>query len=382
MDPRTLDGDYLRNVSVLYVEDDEDVRRQLVRFLRHRTGALTVAENGAAGLEAYRSQRPQLVVTDLMMPGMDGLQMGREIRALDPEVPIVVTTAFEQHDYLMRSIDLGVDKYVTKPIDVERLLEALLHCARRLRAQESLARQRALDAEQLRLKHLEAMGVMAGGMAHDYNNLLQVMLGYVSLAQGHAEPGGVVSQLLTKAEAGFVQARELGERLRLFGKGSDLRTLAAPLQELIIGTVRLRSAGSDLNCQFDLPYDLPLARFDQAQMQQVFSALTNNALEAMPSGGTLRVVGRLQSLGEGELPPLPAGDYLHIVFQDSGPGIPPQHLPRIFEPYFTTKEMGCKKGVGLSLALCHAILWKHGGLIGVQSPPGGGAVFHLHLPVA
>ena len=377
-----LDRAFLKTVSLLYVEDDEDVSKQLVRFLRHRVGSLLVAANGAAGLEAFCAHGPQLVITDIQMPGMDGLCMALEIRKLNQSVPIVVTTAFEQTDYLLRSIDIGVDKYVTKPIDVDRLLAALLDCAHRLRAEQMLDRQRSLEAEALRIKHLEAMGVMAGGMAHDFNNLLQVMLGYVCLAQNHAEPGSAVRELLDKAEAGFAEALELGQRLRLLGKGNDALAQSAPLGRLIAGWVGAQLEGNRVLAEFDLPNHLPFAYFVPSQLQQVFSFLTVNALEAMPEGGTLHIAGRAHTVSGSDPLPLADGEYLHISFQDSGQGVAPEHLSRIFDPYFTTKELGSQKGMGLSLALCHAIVWKHRGLISVESPPGEGACFHIYLPVA
>ena len=380
MDNRQDNSSYLLRASVLYVEDDNDVREQLVRYLRHRVGTLLLAGNGAAGLQAFREHRPQIVVTDIQMPVMDGLNMAREIRQLDPSVPIIVTTAFEQTDYLLRSIEIGVDKYVTKPINVERLSRALSDCARRLRAEELLVRQRALEAQAGRVKHLEAMGVMAGGMAHDFNNLLQVILGYVCLAQVHAEPGSKVRELLNKAETSFASAIDLGQRLRILGKGNDAVAQVAPLGPLICDRVATELAGSAVEPRFELAPDLPLVRYDELQMQQVVKFLTDNALEAMPDGGTLRVALCRETLPDDSLLPIAAGDYLHIVFQDSGKGIAPENLPLIFDPYFTTKELGCQKGMGLSLALCHAIVWKHDGMIGAESAPGAGAAFHIYLP--
>ena len=382
MDTCRLDFDFLQRASILYVEDDDDVRLQLSRFLAHRCGTLLLAANGALGLASFRAHRPQIVISDIQMPVLDGLGMALEIRKLDPAVPIVITTAFEQNDYLLRSIEIGVDKYVTKPIDVERLLAALLDCARRLRAEELLDRQRSLAAEAQRVKHLEALAVMAGGLAHDFNNLLQVMLGYVCLAQNHAQPGSAVRQLLDKAEASFGQAMELGQRLRLLGKGNDALLRAAPLAPLIEETVNAALSDGSLTVEFDLPGDLPAACFDPAQMRQVFALLADNAREAMPAGGKLQVAGRRLAVRGEELLPLASGDYLHVSVRDSGQGIAPENLLRIFDPYFTTKEMGCQKGMGLSLALCHAIIWKHHGLIKVESPPGAGACFHIYLPAA
>ncbi|QEM69187.1 hypothetical protein FO488_14135 [Geobacter sp. FeAm09] len=119
---------------------------------------------------------------------------------------------------------------------------------------------------------------------------------------------------------------------------------------------------------------------DDTQMERTFANLTHNAVEAMPHGGTVRVEGENVTLGEQDTLSLPAGEYVHLAFHDTGIGIPPENLPRIFDPYFTTKEMGSQKGMGLSLALCHSIIRKHKGAITAESTPGKGTTFHIYLP--
>jgi len=130
--------DFLKSLTILYVEDDADVREQLAQYLRRRSGNLLLAGDGAAGLEMFHTLQPDIVITDILMPVMDGLAMVEKIRASHPHLPVIVTTAFEQSDYLMRAIDLGVDKYVTKPIDADLLYQALTKCATQLQADEQI----------------------------------------------------------------------------------------------------------------------------------------------------------------------------------------------------------------------------------------------------
>lgn len=133
-----IDRRYLKELTVLYVEDDPDVRRQFELFLNRRCGTVLSASNGREGLALFGERMPHVVITDIQMPGMDGLEMLAEIRKTDLAVPCIVTTAFEQPDYLMRSIDVGVDKYVIKPVIGDRLFDALLSCGRRLRQEGQL----------------------------------------------------------------------------------------------------------------------------------------------------------------------------------------------------------------------------------------------------
>lgn len=139
------DFEYLEKLTVLYVEDDAETRSQFSLFLGRFAGTLLVAENGLQGVQLYREHRPSIVLTDIMMPDMDGLAMAREIKQIEPSARIIIMTAFEQSAYLLDAIDLGIDKYVVKPVDSTKLLNVLLVCAHRMRADESLQRAAYTD---------------------------------------------------------------------------------------------------------------------------------------------------------------------------------------------------------------------------------------------
>ncbi|MCE5181623.1 MAG: EAL domain-containing protein [Betaproteobacteria bacterium] len=125
----------LKSVSVLYVEDDEGIRDQLSRFLKRRVGTLYIATNGQEGLESWRLNQPDVVVTDIMMPVMDGLKMAEAIKQENPTVPIIVTTAFNETEFFLKAIDLGIEKYVIKPVKTEQLLVAIQKSAWGARAE-------------------------------------------------------------------------------------------------------------------------------------------------------------------------------------------------------------------------------------------------------
>ncbi len=129
---------------MLYVDDDAAVRDQLAQFLRRRVRELHVADDGVAGLESFRRNRPDLVVTDIRMPALDGLKMTREIRALSEAVPVVVTTAYSDVSELLQAIDLGIARYVLKPIDTDVLLDALEYCARMVHAERGFRLSQAV----------------------------------------------------------------------------------------------------------------------------------------------------------------------------------------------------------------------------------------------
>jgi two-component system, cell cycle response regulator len=138
MNADTMDQEYLKSLTVLYVEDEDDAREQFSLFLKRLVGALITAKDGAEGLAAYHAHHPHIIITDIRMPNMDGLAMAREIRKSGRREQIVLLTAFEQVDYLKRSINIGVDKYVTKPVNGFQLHKILLECAHSLMAEETL----------------------------------------------------------------------------------------------------------------------------------------------------------------------------------------------------------------------------------------------------
>lgn len=140
------DMEYLKTLTLLYVEDDSETRSSIARILNSYVGTLVTACNGVEGIEEFHSQRPDIVITDILMPVMNGLAMAQEIRAADRNVPIIVISAFEQNDYLLRAIDIGVTKFVTKPVISGLLIAALMECAHRLYAEERLRHLALYDA--------------------------------------------------------------------------------------------------------------------------------------------------------------------------------------------------------------------------------------------
>lgn len=366
------------DISLLYVEDEPSTRAQVSRVLASRGYRLTVAENGQQGLDCFREQTPDIVLTDIMMPGLSGLEMSREIRSLSPEIQIACMTAFSDTSYLIEAIDIGVNQFVLKPIEFHRLFTALDRCQEMV---ELRKRQKMLEEESLRTKKIESIGILAGGIAHDFNNLLQVILGYVSLARMNAVPGSKTESLLTIAEQTSESARELGTRLLTFARGGSACMSVVQLGPYLKGDVEAELKKTpEIKLLFDLPGELPLVRIDADQIRQVVASLVTNACEAMPGGGSLRVSASAVSLPAVNNLALPSGEYLHVLFEDTGIGIPPDNISKIFDPYFSTKEMGTQKGMGLGLAICYSIIKHHNGLIQAESRPGKGALVHFYLP--
>ncbi len=239
---------------------------------------------------------------------------------------------------------------------------------------DTTEKQKFLEAAQTNQK-LESLGVLAGGIAHDFNNLLGGIFGYIDLAQGEADHT-TASSYLSKAMTAIERARALTGQLLTFAKGGAPIRKVGRLFPFVRETARFALSGSNVSCSIDAPEDLRACSFDRNQIGQVIDNIVINALQAMPSGGSIELSARNVSLSEKQLPALPPGDYVKISIRDHGIGMSKELLPRIFDPFFTTKA----KGHGLGLATCYSIVNRHGGSIGVESEPGKGSTFHVYLP--
>ena len=374
------DQDYLTTLTVLYVEDDAETREQFSDFLRRSVGTLITAEHGVAGLEAFKKHTPDIVITDIMMPQMDGLTMAQNILGMIPSVPIIVLTAFEQTDYLMRAINMGIEKYVTKPVNSYQLFESLINCAHRLRAEQQVKLQHQMEIREAWSKQNETIAIFAGGIAHDYNNMMQAILGYTALAKMQMEPGSEANIYLEKVEKYSAEVNELCQLLSLLVNNSYGERPQGLVMPCAMSSIKSVLADTQISFSDYYPEDLPYIRFDAQQMQSVFSGLATNAVEAMPAGGLLQLTVQAVEVSELEFLPIKSGSYIQISLTDSGVGIPSDVLPKIFDPYFSTKQRSSQRGIGLSLALCRTVIMEHGGSIAAESTPGNGATFHIWLP--
>jgi signal transduction histidine kinase len=382
LNPAEEDLIYLGNLTLLYVEGGAPVGAATRKGLESLVGKLILAGDRASGVEAFRTHHPDLVLTDLALPEGGGLAVAEAIRALAPAVPIIATTASGDTAQLLRAIELGVTQVVLKPMDLEALKAALLACAHQLAAEEQLVRKRQLDAEALRFRQQAAMSDLARGMGHDFNNLLQGVLGALSVAKFSTPATNPLHGILDLAERSANQARELARRLICLAKSGKPLNHVGPLTSLLHSTVETALRGTAVAARFDLPEHLPAVVHDEQDLHLLIDFLVANARDAMPSGGTLAITGSAFTATGDEGLGLQPGAYVRYSFQDSGPGIAPEHLEQIFEPNFSTKETKNTKGIGVSLTICRAIARTHRGALAAESLPGQGATLNLYLEVA
>ncbi len=244
--------------------------------------------------------------------------------------------------------------------------------------------RRRLEEQLRQSQKMEALGRMAGGVAHDFNNLLTAILGYGDLILADSEATRKIRGRVDAILAGASRAAELTRQLLAFSRKQVLVPRLLDLNLVVQGvtTILERVIGEDVTLQVQLSADPLPVKADPVQIEQVLVNLVVNARDAMPRGGTILVTTSEAELGSDALPPGHAdvrpGPYAVLTVRDSGRGIPPEVLAHVFEPFFTTKETG--KGTGLGLATVYGVVSQSHGFVTVDSQPGDGATFRVHLP--
>jgi PAS domain S-box-containing protein len=241
-----------------------------------------------------------------------------------------------------------------------------------------ITEKRKMQQELVKAQKLESLGVLAGGIAHDFNNFLTAIIGNLSLAKLYANPSDRILSRLDEMEKASLNAKNLTQQLLTFSKGGEPIKKLVTLPKLVKDAAKFSLRGSNVRCDFSIPGDLLPVEVDEGQIGQVINNLVLNADHAMPEGGIIKICINNITLTANNKFSLPAGPYLKLSFQDHGVGIPTDHLSKIFDPYFTTKQ----KGSGLGLTVAYSIINKHNGGLTVESEIGKHTTFTIYLPAS
>lgn len=240
-----------------------------------------------------------------------------------------------------------------------------------------ITEQKNLNDAVDRLQKLESLGLIAGGIAHNFNNLMGGIFGYIDMALEKSTDQKITSYL-SKAVNSIDRARALTQQILTFAKGGGPVQQVTPLIPFVQETAQATLSRLNVPCTFDIAGDLLPCSIDKIQIGLAIESIITNAQEAMPSGGPIDLTSRNVSLEESGHPTLVKGNYVKISIRDHGIGIQRENLSSIFDPFYTTKPTG----QGLGLATCFSIINRHGGAIDVESTPGNGSTFHIYLPAA
>ena len=418
MAPTTTSEDEISS-RILIVDDEDMVRNLFADFLSDNYICTTASSSDEA--LAHLSLDPYaLVISDVQMPGRNGVELLREVRTRYPDTAVIMVSGISRSQRIRDALQLGASDYLIKPCEldvlrfsVERAMErrALTITARTYRADlerqnvELAARKRELERLQAQLVHSEKMaslGQLAAGVAHELNNPAGFIFGNMDLLRDYL---GKVERILAVYDSAALSiheettVRELKERIRYDSLLSDIHSMLddclegatrirdvvlnlrlfsrldeadfkkVDLHESIDSTIRLLSRyyGAGRICLLKDYGALPSVYCFAGQLNQVWTNLLVNAAQAIEGDGEVRIVTRLE------------GDFVVVTIADTGSGIPADVLNKIFDPFFTTKAVG--EGTGLGLSISYGIIEKHKGNIVAESVVGQGSKFTISIPI-
>ncbi|MBF0505511.1 MAG: PAS domain S-box protein [Nitrospirae bacterium] len=266
------------------------------------------------------------------------------------------------------------------PLEINATVLRTSETDRILTVCRDITERKKMEEELLKNSKLESISILTKGITHDFNNLLTSILGYISLSKALVPPSEQAHEYLTVAESACVKAKELTHQLDQFASGVTVVKKTLSLLRLLQDLSGLLAKNSNYRFNLSIPDDLWSAEIDERQISQVIRELVENASDAMPNGGVIDIMAKNLIISRHDLLPLQEGRYIEILVKDHGVGIAKENLPNVFEPYFTTKQMDYRSGVGLGLALCYSIVKAHKGHIVVESELEEGTIVHVYIP--
>jgi signal transduction histidine kinase len=394
---------------ILVADDNADMRDYLRRLLAPHWQVETV-EDGVQALAGIRRALPDLLLTDVMMPGLDGFGLLAAIRGDETlrDLPVVVLSARAGEEARIEGLGAGADDYLVKPFTARELLariESNLRLSAIRRESKAAIERREADLKHLnavleeristevgeRLKaeealrqaqKMEAVGRLTGGIAHDFNNLLTVILGGLdTLQRAQIAEEDRPARALEMAIQGAQRAAGLTSRLLAFSRQQPLDPKPTELDQLIFAMSEIlhRTLGEQIMLEAMLPPDLWRVEVDQNQLESALLNLAVNARDAMAEGGELTISARNTTLTKGDAAfHIDPGEYVAISISDTGHGMSRETVARAFDPFFTTKATG--QGTGLGLSMVYGFAKQSGGHITIDSAIGRGTTVTLYFP--
>jgi signal transduction histidine kinase len=374
-------------LRVLLVEDSRADAELLVHELRARYEVVATRVDTAPALrDALASGAWDVILSDYNMPGFSAPEALNVLRDTGLDIPFIIVSGTIGEETAVASLKAGACDFLVKG-RLARLIPAIERECR----ERDLRRQRAqahdVLQEQLRQAHkMEAIGQLAGGVAHDFNNVLTAILGYAELLSEQIGPDKPIGKDLRQIVSAAERASALTRQLLAFGRKQSIKPVVLSLNTVVTNLEPMlrRLITENVSIETTLDQQTYAVCADPTQLEQVLMNLVVNARDAMPAGGALRIQTRnavrsdLQNVRDEW--PAHSSELAVLSVSDTGIGMPPEVVARIFEPFFTTKDRG--RGTGLGLAAVNGIVAQLGGFVSVESAPGRGTRFDVFLPKA
>lgn len=383
-------GKMAQPLHVLIVEDSEDDTLLLLRALQQGgyESFYERVDTPSAMISALEKKKWDIVISDYSMPQFSGPEALKILKEKNLDIPFIIVSGVIGEETAVSAMKAGAHDYIMKS-SLIRLIPAI---ERELREAEIRKKQREVEEENKRIQDeliqaqkMEALGRLTGGVAHDFNNILTVISGYVELAMGQLGEESSVYPLLKEVQLGTERAANLTRQLLLFSRRQKLEFTDLDFNQILealFGMLR-RIIGEDITIRYELAKESLVVFADRTSMEQMIMNLVVNAKDAIEGGGTITIRTEKVFFNESHLSEMPGatvGPCLRFSVIDTGIGMPPEVQAHIFEPFFTTKSD--EKGSGLGLSVVYGIVQQHKGWIRVKSKVNEGSTFEIYLPLS
>ncbi|MFC1821875.1 ATP-binding protein [Thermodesulfobacteriota bacterium] len=373
----------MEKIRLLLVDDEENFRRAIARRLSKRGMAPQQGGSGEECLNILEKQPMDVIVLDVKMPGMSGLETLRHIKGKHEKSEVILLTGYANTEDGVEGIKLGAFDYLSKPVELEHLAEKIRQAYQKILREEEKKREvefRArMEQRMVAAERLASLGTLAAGVAHEINNPLAIMndaVGWLKLLLQKEEFTDMhLKQQLEKGfekiEKSVERAKKITHQLLGFVRKGDSGISNVNLKQLAEESIELihkEAKHKEIDFNIKAQGSVQTIRSDPYQLRQVFINLLTNAVHATGPKGKVSVT--IEGLG----------DNVGLKIQDSGEGILKENLEKIFEPFFSTKSSGV--GTGLGLFVTRGIIEKLGATIEVESELGKGTCFRIQLPRA
>lgn len=371
----------MNNIRLLLVDDEDDFRRTIAKRLKKRGMTPEEAGTGEECLAILEKNPVDVVILDVKMPGMNGIETLHHIKEKYPKTEVIMLTGHATTRDGVDGIKKGAFDYLSKPIELEHLLGKIKQAHEKIRREEEKLREaefRArMEQQMITTERLASLGTLAAGVAHEINNPLAIIkesAGFMKLILGKEELADMPRRkdfelALGKIENGIERAKRITLQLLGFARKDDSVLTEVDLIQLVDEAIQLverEAINRDIEIIREMAHDKATIWSDPYKLRQVLINLLTNSIHATGPGGKITIM--LEGMGE----------EVSLTVKDTGQGIPNENLKRIFEPFFSTKSPG--KGTGLGLFVTRNIIENLGGNIKVESQVGHGASFSVKLP--
>jgi signal transduction histidine kinase len=371
----------MQNIRLLLVDDEDDFRNTLAKRLIKKGISPIQAESGEKAIAVLENKHIDVVVLDVKMPGMDGIEVLGHVKKKYPKTEVIFLTGHAATQDGVEGIKSGAFDYLSKPIEFEHLFGKIKQAHEKIKREEEKLKEaefrKYMEEQMVTTERLASLGTLAAGVAHEINNPLAIIneaAGWLKLILSKEEMAGVprkqdFEKALDKIEKGVERAKRITSQLLGFAKKDDSVFAEVNLAELVeesVYLVKREAANKDIQIIREIDSDAGNIWSDAYQFRQVLINLLTNAIHATDSGGRIAII--LE----------PVGDRIKLTVRDNGRGIPRENMKKIFEPFFSTKPPG--EGTGLGLFVTRGIVEKLCGTIEVESRLGDGASFYVNLP--